>query len=106
MQQIWTTQRIGYDNIMLLISGFKMIYANMLSIYKLFYEEKDIKKPDKTRIIFSDDLILLSKYTDKEYQDILQKLIYKLLKSYNLNSFLLNKNRINKFSKDWSIFFT
>lgn len=83
LNKIWNNQAFQYTDLVELNAGLNMIYAHMLSIYKLIYEDKNIEEPKDTKIEFSENNIILSKYTYEQYRKVLQKIIYKLLKRYN-----------------------
>jgi hypothetical protein len=89
---IWNTRSIQYDDIIKLLDGMKLIYAQVTFLYELMYNNKEITKP-KTPMIFTDNQLILSNYTDKNYQDIAKKLLYKILKKYK---HLDVKNVINR----------
>lgn len=64
-----------------LLDGMKLIHSNMMFLYNLIYSNKDIK-PQKSPIIFTENQNILMSYTDKDYQLIAQKIIYKILTKY------------------------
>jgi hypothetical protein len=67
------------DRVMDLI---KILNAKIICLYKILYENKDIKNPTFTKKIFSVEQELLSKYSEEDYKILTEKYIYKLLKSY------------------------
>jgi hypothetical protein len=72
-------------NINQLCDLIKMTTAQIIFIYKILYETKDLQNPKFTKQMFSVEEDILSKYTLKEYDELIKKMIYKLLKGYSNN---------------------
>lgn len=78
---IWESGRVFYKDIVELLSGLKIIHAQMTYLYEIIYKNRDDVKP-KSKVIFTENQKILSKYSEKDYQEIANRLIYKILRSY------------------------
>ena len=93
INQMWNTKSVYYSDFYNLVDGMKLIHAQMAFLYDLIYTNKNFDKP-KAPVIFTDNQNILMKYTDKDYQNIAKKLLYKILKRYKNDTV---KDIINKF---------
>jgi hypothetical protein len=88
LHKIYNRSSFSYQDLIDIEAGINIIYSNILSIYKLIYESKDLKAPKDVRIEFSKKNIILAEYTAEELEKIVEKILYKLLKRYN--HFIMN----------------
>ncbi len=79
-------QNLRYNFNILNINQFsdaiKIVNSQIVFLYKVIYETKDLNNPIITKYMFSMEEKILSKFTLAEYDEITKKIVYKLLKSY------------------------
>jgi hypothetical protein len=79
-------ESLDYKNLLLLYDGLKLLHADIGYFYDYIYNNKNFEKPIKAPIVFSKNQIILSSYSDEEYDKIAKKYVYKIIKSYNDNN--------------------
>lgn len=77
---IWRDKYMLYDDIFRILDGLKIIHSHITFLYNLIYG-KNIKNP-KTKVIFTKEQQILAEYSEKDYEQIAEKFLYKILKSY------------------------
>lgn len=105
LNMCWDRQSIYYNDIAIILDGLKIIRSLIVFLYQSLYENKNIKNVKK--LIFTENQLILSKYSDTDYKQAAEKLIYKMLKKYK-NETVKNiiKNVIsNELHKEFKDFF-
>jgi hypothetical protein len=59
-----------------------MVNGQMINLYNIIYNTPDLQNPKIDKYVFSINNEILSEYSEEEYANIRNKIIYKLLKSY------------------------
>ncbi len=62
--------------------SIKIVNSQIVFLYKVMYETKDLNNPTITKYMFSVEEKILSAFTLAEYDEVTKKIVYKLLKSY------------------------
>ncbi len=62
--------------------ALKIVNSQVIFLYKVLYETKDLNNPTITKQMFSMEENILSKYSLADYDEVTKKVVYKLLKSY------------------------
>ena len=58
LNSLWDKKSLSYNDLADIKSGLNMIYAHILSIYKLIYDNKNITEPKDTKIEFSENNVI------------------------------------------------